>query len=227
VVAIVATGVFYGLFVSNLKSNAGPGKTLVVAAKQLEAGRILTAADVKAIAWPGEEVPKGAFENVSEVTGKTVFDGIGEAEPLFASRLNSEDGEGRGAGVPAGMRAVSVHVSDSSGIVAMLRAGHKVDVQVLVKHGKEASTTELRTALENLEVLSVLPKSGQSTQGENLPVVTLLAKPSEADILALADSGAHVRLTLRNALDDATRTRSAVSLNAIMQSSVVSSKSNR
>jgi len=216
VVAIVATGVFYGLFVSNLKSNTAPGKTLVVAAKPLEAGQVLTASDVKTIDWPGQELPKGAFETVSQVTGKTVFDGIGEAEPLFASRLNSEDGEGRGAGVPAGMRAVSVHVADSSGVVAMLRAGHKVDVQVLVKH-KEAGTVELRTAIENLEVLSVLPKA-QSTQGENLPVVTLLAKPAEADILALADSGAHVRLTLRNALDDGKRTRSSVSLNAIMQS---------
>lgn len=218
VVALVATGVFYGLFVSNLKSNTAPGKTLVVAAKPLEAGRILTASDVKTIGWPGAEVPKGAFEKVDQVTGKTLFDGIGEAEPLFASRLTSQDGSGRGAGVPAGMRAVSVHVADSSGVLAMLRAGHKVDVQVLVKRGKEASTTELRTALENMEVLSVNGKAGQSSQGENLPVVTLLAKPAEADILALADSGAHVRLTLRNSLDEATRTRSPVSLNAIMQS---------
>jgi pilus assembly protein CpaB len=218
VVALVATGVFYGLFVSNLKSNAPAGKTLVVAAKPLEAGRILTATDVKTVSWPAATVPKGAFENVDQVAGKTVFDAIGEADPLFESQLISQDGAGRSAGIPAGMRAVSVHVSDSSGVLAMLHAGHKVDVQVLVKRGKDASTTELRTALENMEVLSVSPKAGQSSQGDNLPVVTLLAKPAEADILALADSGARLRLTLRNPLDAAAGTRSSVSLNSIMQS---------
>jgi pilus assembly protein CpaB len=218
-VALVATGLFYGLFVSNLKSNEASGKTLVVAAKSLEAGKILSASDVKTISWPRPELPKGAYEKVDQVTGKTLFDAVGEAEPLFASRLVSEDGSGRSAGIPAGMRAVSVHVSDSSGVLAMLRAGHKVDVQVMVRHGKDASSLELRTALEQLEVLSVRPKPEQSSQGDNLPVVTLLAKPADADILALADSGARVRLTLRNALDDASRTRPSLSLNSILSGS--------
>ena len=217
VVALVATGVFYGLFVSNLKSNAATGKTMVVAAKQLEAGRVLTASDLKTVSWPTGEVPKGAFEKIEHVAGKTLFDAVGESEPVFDSRLVSKEGEGRSAGIPAGMRAVSVHVSDSSGVLAMLHAGHKVDVQILVRRGKEASTIEVRTALEQLEVLAVSPKPDQSSQGENLPVVTLLAKPAEADVLALADSGARLRLTLRNPLDDGTRTRSALTLNAIMQ----------
>ena len=59
---------------------------------------------------------------------------------------------------------------------------------------------EVRTALENLTVLSVQPQAEMSSQGVTLPVVTLLAKPAEADVLAAADSGARVRLTLRNPL---------------------------
>jgi len=217
VVALVATGVFYGLFVSNLKSNTESSKTLVVAAKVLEAGRVLTPPDVKVIAWPGPEVPKGAFEKTDQVIGKTVFDAVGESEPLFEKQLLSQDGGGRSAGIPVGMRAVSVHVSDSNGVIAMLRTGHKVDVQVLVKRNKEAAAPELRTALENMEVLSVNAKSGQSSQGDNLPVVTLLAKPGDADILGLADSGARLRLILRNPLDEGTRKRLPLSLGVIMQ----------
>lgn len=219
-VALVATGVFYGLFVSNLKSNTDSSKVLVVAAKPLEAGKVLAANDLKTAPWPGDELPKGAFADVSEVVGKTLFDGIDEAEPLFASRVLSKDGSGRSAGVPEGMRAVSVHVSDSSGVLALLHPGHKVDVQVLVRRGKEANTIEVRTALEQLEVLSVNLKKEENSQGEELPVVTLLAKPSEADVLGLADSGARLRLTLRNPLDQGTRPGSSVSLPAIMQSSV-------
>jgi len=214
VVALVATGVFYGLFVSNLKSNTEASKTVVVAAKPLEAGRVLTAADVNLIAWPAPEVPKGAFEKVDDVTGKTVFDPIGAAEPLFEKQLLSADGSGRSAGIPVGMRAVSVHVTDSTGVVAMLRAGHKVDVQVLARRNKDTNTPELLTALENMEVLSVTAKLGQ---GDTLPVVTLLAKPRDADILGLADSGAHLRLILRNPLDGATRSRTPLSIPAIMQ----------
>jgi len=216
VVALVATGVFYGLFVSNLKSNAPPAKSLVVAAKSLEAGRVLAATDVKLIGWPSADVPKGAFETVEQVTGKTIFDPIGESEPLFEKQLAAKDGTGRSAGIPVGMRAVSVHVSDSNGVVAMLRAGHKVDVQVLVKRSREAAP-ELRTALENMEVLSVSAKT-QSSQGDNLPVVTLLAKPDEADILGLADSSARLRMTLRNPLDEARRVRSSLAVESIMRS---------
>jgi pilus assembly protein CpaB len=216
VVAIVSTGIFYGLFVSKLSSNAGNGKSLIVAAKPLKAGTILTDADVKSIPWPAEQLPKGAFEQTADVTGKTLFDGIGEDEPVLASRLASSDHAGNAA-VPAGMRAVSVHVADSSGVIALLHAGHRVDVQVVRKSA--GSSTEVRTALQNLQVFSVIPQAEQSSQGSSLPVVTLLAKPNEADILAAADAGAQVRLALRNPLDHETGSRSALSVDAVMRTS--------
>jgi Flp pilus assembly protein CpaB len=202
VVAIVATGIFYGLFVSKLSSNTGSGKMLVVAAKPLKAGTVLQATDVKLIPWPEAQLLKGAFGSVSEVTGDTVFDSISEDEPVFASHLATRR-SGGGSGVPEGLRAVSVHVSDSTGVLGLLRAGQKVDVQVV----------------EDLMVLSVNPQVEQSSQGQNLPVVTLLAKASEADILATADSGARVRLTLRNPLDEETRGSGELTLNNVMHSS--------
>jgi Flp pilus assembly protein CpaB len=123
-----------------------------------------------------------------------------------------------GAGIPAGMRAVSVHVTDSAGVLALVRSGQKVDVQVVVTHREQNNAVEVRTALENLSVLSV-QSSEQSSQGGSLPVVTLLAKPAEADVLAAADSGARVRLTLRNPLDDETRSRPPLTLDAVMRTS--------
>jgi Flp pilus assembly protein CpaB len=112
------------------------------------------------------------------------------------------------------MRAVSVHVSDSTGVLALLREGHRVDVQVV---RRPSATTEVRTALQNLQVLSVTPQPEQTSQGHSLPVVTLLAKPSEADMLAAADAGARVRLTLRNPLDPETKSRPPLSLDAVMR----------
>src|SRR6185437_13459534 len=123
VVAIVSTGIFYGLFVNKLSSNTGSGKMLVIAAKTLKPGTVLQAADVKLIPWFGPELPKGAFGSAADVAGNTVFDTIGEDEPVLASRLSSA--QNGGAGVPIGMRAVSVHVTDSTGVVSLLHSGQK------------------------------------------------------------------------------------------------------
>ncbi len=214
VVAIISTGLFYMLFAMKANSQTN-GVTLVVAAKTLKPGTILASTDVKTIPWPAQQLPKGAFRDPKEVLGSTVFDTMAEEEPVLTTRLASAE-SGGGAGIPEGMRAVSVHVTDSSGVLALLRNGQKVDVQVVVGRGNTATATEVRTALENLTVLSVIPQPEQGSQGQNLPVVTLLAKPSEADVLALADSGARVRLALRNPLDQATRARGTLSLSTVM-----------
>jgi Flp pilus assembly protein CpaB len=217
VVAIVSTGVFYGLFVNRLSSSPGSGKTLVVAATALKAGTQLQASDLKTIPWPAEQLPPGFYGAVDQVTGITVFDPIGAGEPVVASHLATAQ-SGGGVGIPSGMRAVSIHVTDSTGVLALLRAGHKVDVQVVV-HRKDSNSAEVRTALEELTVLSVQPQAEVSSQGATLPVVTLLAKPAEADVLAAADSGARVRLTLRNPLDTSTRTRAPMTVDAVMRTS--------
>jgi len=212
VVAIIATGLYYGF--AKRADSATISRKLVVAAKPLKPGTILAAADLKTVPWPAPELPAGAFQDPQQVVGNTVFDPMEAQEPVLSSRLASKSG---GAdGIPAGMRAVSVHVTDSTGVVNLLRSGQHVDVQVVTGRGN-ASETQVRTALENLTVLGVIPMPEQSSQGQTLPVVTLLAKPVEADILAVADSGARVRLSLRNPLDPASRGRSAVSVNEVMR----------
>lgn len=216
VVAIVTTGVFYGLFVNRLSSSTSNGKSVVVAAHPLKTGAIIAAADVRTIQWPGVHPPKGAFETPVEVIGKTVFDFIGEEELISDTHLASAK-SGGGSGVPEGMRAVSIHVTDSNGVIGMLRAGQKVDVQIVL--GKAGMEITERTVLENLQVLTVQPLPEGTSQGNMLPAVTLLAGPAQADVLAAADSGARVRLTLRNPLDEQTRTNAPVSLGAVVHSS--------
>jgi pilus assembly protein CpaB len=223
VVAIISTGVFYGLFVSKLSSSIGSGKALVVAAKALKPGTVLQADDLKTIPWPADQLPKGTFGTSEEVVGNTIFEAINEEEPVLATHLASAQSGGGGAAIPAGMRAVSIHVTDSTGVLALLRAGHTVDVQVVVGRGNTGET-EVRTAIESLKVLSVIPQPEQSSQGQNLPVVTLLAKPAQADVLALADSGARVRLTLRNPLDEETRSRGTLTLGSVMRGAAVTAE---
>ncbi len=218
VVAIASTGIFYGLFVNKLSSSTGSGKTVVVASHPLKSGAVIAAADVKTIQWPGIHPPKGTFETTDQVIGKTVFDAIGEEELVSDMHLASET-SGGGSGVPSGMRAVTIHVTDSTGVMGMLRTGQKVDVQVVL--GKTGAETTVRTALEDLQVLSVHPVPEGTSQGTILPAVTLLAGPAQADVLAAADSGARVRLTLRNPLDNETRPNGPVSLGTVVHAPTI------
>jgi len=213
VVALVSTGIFYGLFVNKLSSSTGSGKTLVVAAKPLKAGDVIAATDVKTLQWPGDHTPKGTFETMDAVVGKTVFDAIAEEELVSETHLASAQ-SGAGSGVPEGMRAVTIHVTDSSGVINMLRPGQKVDVQVVL--GKGGVDTTVRTALEDLKVLAVGAAAEGTSQGQILPSVTVLAAPAQADVLAAADSGARVRLTLRNPLDDKQQPAGPVNLGTVV-----------
>ncbi len=214
VVGIISTGLIY-MFL-RLNSANGGNPTVIVAAHALKAGTVIVSADVKAVPWPGDHLPKGSYQSANAVVGSTVFDPITDGEPVVATHLASS-ASGAGSGIPEGMRGISVHVADSTGIVALLRAGQKVDIQVVTGRGTKPGETQVRTALEDVTVLSVTPQPEQSSQGRSLPVVTLLAKPQEADILAAADSGADIRLALRNPLDNATRNREALALGTVMR----------
>jgi hypothetical protein len=114
------------------------------------------------------------------------------------------------------MRAVSIRVGESSGVIGLVRPGTKVDVQA-VSHSN--TTSELRTILQNVEVLAVSPQP--EPLGVNqpaVPVVTVLTRAQDADLIALADSGARIRLALRNPLDDGTLPRRSMALAAVFTS---------
>jgi Flp pilus assembly protein CpaB len=167
-----------------------------VAARDLERGAAVKPDDVKLAAWGGE-APQGALTSVDQVSGLSVVEAVRKNEVLTGARLaNAATGAGAGLGIPSGMRAVSTHVVDSAGVVAMLKPGHRVDVQ-LVTLSNSQQTAMLRTLLQNIEVLRV----DLGADGRGQPVVTLLVKPDEADMLGLGDSAARIRLTLRNPLD--------------------------
>jgi Flp pilus assembly protein CpaB len=217
VVAVATTGIFYGLFVGKLDATATPQTSVVVAARDLAPGTPVTSADVKLAPWASKTLPKGGFVNIDDVVGQKIFDAVGEGEPLIAARLAGKNG-GAGLAIPAGMRAVSTHVTDSTGILEMLRVGHTVDVQVLNPKADRVTEAEIRTVLQNIPVLSIHAAPDlASNGGPALPSVTLLVTPAGADALALADSTSRVRLSLRNPSDTATDPKAALPFTSVMR----------
>jgi len=194
VVAIVSTGVFYGLFAGKLRSSVpeGASQMVVVATRNLDRGAIMQAGDVTAAEIHNQIAIKGSYTKADQVTGQRLLDAVQKGEPITERSLAGKTG-----GIPAGMRAISIRVSDSAGLTPAIKAGAKVDLQAFF--GREGAV-ELRTILQDVEVQTVQPPAS-----ENAPaIVTVLARPQDADQIALADSGARIRITLRNPEDSNT-----------------------
>jgi pilus assembly protein CpaB len=199
VAAVIATGIFYGLLINRLngpQSVAASSGQVVVAAKPLDRGAILKPEDLKTIDWTRGKVPTGAFATVDQTVGLTLLEPLASNEPLMQSQLAPRGATGGASlAIPTGMRAVSIHPGDSGGVVALLRSGSRVDIQVLDKYTTGQMT--LRRLLENVQVLS----TGGPEAGNARPVVTLLVKPADADRVSLADASTQLRLVLRNPND--------------------------
>lgn len=199
-VALLSTFLFYRLLVGKLASGGVDAASVVVAARRIEPGAILSGADLKMAAVPESAGARGGFYAREQLIGMMALEAIEANEMIASSRVAPRDSKAAaGARVPAGMRAVTIHVADSSGVVAILRPGHRIDIHAVANQGGGAS---LRTLLQNVEVLSASPNEGiQNRNGYQ--DVTVLVTPEQAELLALADSGSRIRIALRNTADPA------------------------
>jgi len=195
VAAIVATGIFYGLLIPKLRGTASADtpRTVVVSTKALDRGAVLRAEDVRVVAWDGAAMPPRAVPGMEQAVGLTLLEPVSANQPI-TENLMARRGAAGGASlaIPSGKRAVSIHPVESSGVVALMRSGSRIDIQVLQPSGQGLV---LRRLLEDVEVLSVAGIENPK------PVVTLLVAPPDADRLSLADASMQLRLILRNPND--------------------------
>jgi pilus assembly protein CpaB len=181
---------------------AGPEKSLVIAARALPLGSVLTRDAIKLRNVPESLFPNGGFSRIEDVVDRPVISGIQADEPVLEARIAARgSGVGLAPLIPAGMRAISVRVNDVVGVAGFVLPGMKVDVLVTGRPTNHPDSVA-RTVLQNIAVLS----AGQTIQSEgknaiNTPVVTLLVTPEDAESLTLANSDGHIQLVLRNSVD--------------------------
>lgn len=215
VVAIISTGVFYGLFAGKLRSSTElPGHAIVVAARDLERGTVVQSSDLRVTETLG--VLSGAFSKPEDATGVTLLASLKTNEPLLQERVTARpsDPAGSGGAVPSGMRAVTLHIFQSETVFSMLRPGSRIDLQAV---SERSGGAELRTVLENVQVLAVNPADGGNRN--NGAAVTVLVRAEDADPVALADAGSRIRVALRNPLDEKTTPRHSLALAALFSAS--------
>jgi pilus assembly protein CpaB len=104
---------------------------------------------------PVSAILPGAFRDIDEVTRRVTRYPLVEGEQILPSRIVSNEAEaatGLAFAVPAGMRGLSVPVSEVSGAGGLIVPGDRVDVLVSTQYGKLFGPFELVTTDETKDV---------------------------------------------------------------------------
>ncbi|MBD3733086.1 MAG: Flp pilus assembly protein CpaB [Sphingopyxis sp.] len=190
------------------------GPMILVATRQLPAGTIIGPDSFRFQPWPKELVEKAYFlkeeTEVQNLVGTVVRYPITAGQPLTQGALVHPDDRGfLAAALGAGMRAVTVKVSQEQGVAGFVFPGDRVDVvlaqKLSVKEGSAYPDDELYTAetiVRNVRVLATDQRYDAEDETGKTPVrtfgsVTLEATPEIAEKIAVAQNMGQLSLALR------------------------------
>ena len=188
---------------------------IVVAARPIPVGAIVTKDHVKLVAWPQRNQVAGSFTQIEDVLNRGAIVELAENEPLTASKVAAPGiGGGLPPTIPEGMRAISVRTNEVVGVAGFVTPGTRVDVLVVVRASSHQEPIS-RAVVSNVQVLTAGSRFDQENakaDGKPIPatVVTLLVTPTDAERISLAANEGQIMLTLRNPLDVAPTATSGV-----------------
>jgi pilus assembly protein CpaB len=194
---------------------------IVVATQRLSLGTRLAPEHLRVVSWPKASLPAGSFSDPKELVGRGVVVPVSVGELLLEGKLApKEAGAGLTSAIPEGMRAVAVKVDPVTAVGGFVLPGTHVDVIVTGSPEERGGNSASKVILEYVRVLS----AGTSLQDEDgkprdVPVVTLLVSPADAQRLALASTEGKLQLALRNPLDQRQENPDAVRKEALYQGS--------
>jgi pilus assembly protein CpaB len=177
---------------------------VVVASRDMPLGTLLRKSDLRLVSYPEKDVPKGVVFQSSGAENRVLLVPMNSNELVLQSKLSAATSvEGVSSTIDPGFRAVSVPITDASGVAGLIQPNSRVDV-IFTRPGTMAEATT-STILQNVKVLS----TGRGTPTGSTPdpraprsqVVTLLLTPGDAQKLELAKNQGKVSLSLRNPLD--------------------------
>src|SRR5215207_4503187 len=127
---------------------------IVLSARSLPVGAVVSERDVKMVSWPGDAVPSGYIRSVKDAVGRGVITAVAENEPLLESKVSTKDA---GGGLPIiirdGMRAISVKVDEVIGVAGFVLPGTRVDVLLTLNKGPNHAQSITKTLLQNVQTL--------------------------------------------------------------------------
>jgi pilus assembly protein CpaB len=177
------------------------GSKVVILEKPIDAGKAITADQIKAIDWPSSAVPHDAYTRTSNVVGRIALVSMMPGEPVLPGKLAPKTATGGLSSIiPEGKRAITVKVNEVISVAGFALPGSYVDVLVSSKDANKQPFS--RTVLSRVKVLAVAQETtADPDKPKVVNAVTLELTPHEAEKLDLARNIGVLSLVLRNELD--------------------------
>jgi pilus assembly protein CpaB len=197
--------------IGSVASNRGAVRTVptVVASADIAFGEKLTPDKLKVVDWPADTLPQGTFQRVDElVTGQ----GRAAMRPITANEILTQKSLSEGANrlstaqlLNPNMRAVSVPVSEVTGVAGLIFPGDRVDVYFSRQPEEALPYSELLAQGARVLAVGVDMNVGKD-KPELVKAATLEVTPLQAQKITLAVATGTVNLALRH-FSDETRVR--------------------
>ena len=185
---------------------------VLVAAKDINLGTLLTPADMVWHDWPKSAVSNSLITQstmpkaTTDLKGATVRAPFVQGEPIISRKVIRPDQGGFMAAIlPKGMRAISVKISVESGAGGFILPNDRVDLLLTrrVRIGGQSTREEhfTETVLKNVRILAIDQTFSDNGKGEQVVVgktATLELLPEQAEILSLAEAMGDISLALRS-----------------------------
>jgi pilus assembly protein CpaB len=204
-VAWLSAALLTWIFVSKVRGpKAESTRKVLAVARDMPIGSRIRKNDLKLVEIRDRDLPKGAILQEQDAIDRALLYPVSANEPLTMSKLASMAGaEGVPATIEAGMRAISVQITDTSGVAGLIQPNSRVDV-LFTRPGSMAEAVT-SVILQNVKVLAIgrTVQVGQALdpKAPKMPVATLVMPLEDAQKLELAKNQGKISLTLRNPLD--------------------------
>ncbi len=186
-------------------STRGDGQktvSILVANDTLGFGSPIGAKDVRAIDWPAQSSPEGAFANFAELTksGRRItLSPFVRDEPIISSKVSAPDQRASlSTVIEKGKRAVTVAVDDVRGVAGFIFPGDFVDVALTRTDNSAGPQNFSAVILQHVKVLAIDQMAGERQEHPTVAkAVTVEVDPDQALRILLAANVGKLSLILR------------------------------
>lgn len=178
---------------------------VAVADSDIPVGTKVQSNQVKVVKWPQDADPDNPLRTVDAAVGKTARVTIRKHQPISDADLTQVEAGLLPLLIDHGLRAMSIKVDRVTGVSGFVTPESRVDVLSAATLQASGGDREDRsvTVVQNAKVIATGTELEQREEGAvDVPVVTILVTPLEAEKVALAAKESALYLTLRNFSDD-------------------------
>lgn len=191
---------------------------VVVAAANIKSGTRLDKVHLKIVDWPAKAAPENSFASVEAILGDKppiLLSEVHSGEPILPYKLSKQGARGGlPARIPENWRAITISVSEVTGVAGFVTPGDYVDVLHTTVLGQPDKLPVTSVLLQNVQVLGIdQVSSPEDSDPKVVNAVTLLVSLYDTQRLTLAQETGNLNLVLRNEFDA-----------SILEGGIVSSK---